>query len=237
MISMVVYSKEKKELKKIKSKLENLVPVLSDEKWHFYWLSELEEFTKQVEKLNGGDLLIVDITHPGALEALEQFRKTYTKGFLMLIASTDISPMSYMKPSIKAASLLLRPIDEENMQDVLKEFLIDFINQREAIDLSHTFKIEAKGEVHYIPYNDIYYFEARKRKLYLRTLNEEYQFLDTVDNLEKNLGEQFIRCHRSFIVNVRKIISIALVDNIITLTHDLVVPLSRGYKSNIKHLK
>lgn len=237
MISMVVYSKEKKELKKIKSTLEELAPILSGEKWHFYWINELGELTKQVGKLNGGDLLIIDITHSHALEALEQLRKTYSKAFLMLIASTDLSPMRYMKPSIKASSLLLRPISEESMQNVLKEFLIDFINQREASDLSHTFKIETKGEVHYIPYNDIYYFEARKRKLYLRTLSEEYQFVDTVDNLEQNLGEQFIRCHRSFIVNVRKIVSIALVDNIITLTNDLIVPLSRGYRSNIKHLK
>ena len=154
----------------------------------------------------------------------------------MLLADTSISPMSYMKPSIKATSLLLRPSSDENMQEVLKEFLIDFVEKHEGNDPEHVFKIETKREVQYIPYDKIFYFEARKRKLYVRTLSEEYPFIDTVDHLEEILGEQFIRCHRSFIVNTRKIVGISLSDQLINLTNELAVPLSRGYKSNVNKI-
>ncbi len=234
MISMVVYCEEDEEIKKIKKIIGDIIPLISEEKWDLRFYTTLEAFKRCMEKRNGIDLLIFDVTRRGAIDELARIRRTEKEAFLLIIANMAISPMTYMKPSIKATSLLLRPIEENHMNRVLKEFLVDFIERQEEHSGQHIFQIETKGEVQYIPYHKIYYFEARKRKLYLRTLSEEYAFANTVDNLQQTLGEQFIRCHRSFIVNSRKIVSIALADNMIKLTNELVVPLSRGYRGGIK---
>lgn len=234
MVSMVVYSEDSVEIKKMKKIIGDIIPIISEAKWNLRFCTTLDAFKSCMEKNSVSDLFIFDITGPDAMDELEMLRRTHKEAFLLIIANMDISPMSYMKPSIKATSLLLRPIEDEKMNKVLKEFLIDFIEKQEEHNPEHVFQIETKGEVQYIPYDKIYYFEARKRKLYLRTLSEEYAFVNTVDNLEQMLGEQFIRCHRSFIVNSRKIVSIALADNMIKLTNELVVPLSRGYRGNIK---
>lgn len=234
MISMVIYSEDSSENIKMKNIIENIIPIISEQKWNIKYCETLRSIERYLIVNKEISLLIFDITAPSAIGMLEQIRRKYIDTYLLIIANTDISPMMYMKPSIRATSLILRPIGLIEMQEVIKAFLIDFIEKYESEDKRHIFKIESKGEVKYIPYESIYYFEARKRKMYLRTLTEEYIFTSTVDSLEQLLGGQFIRCHRSFIVNTRKIVSIVLSENIIKLTNDVIVPLSRGYKSSVK---
>ena len=234
MISMVIYSEDSADNIKIKKIVEDVIPVISEQKWDIKYYETLRRVERYLLVNKEINLLIFDITAPKAIIMLEELRRRYEDTFLLIIADTNISPMMYMKPNIRATSLILRPIEQVEMKDVIKAFLIDFIEKHESEDKEHIFKIESKGEVKYIPYESIYYFEARKRKIYLRTLTEEYIFSSTVDSLEQMLGEQFIRCHRSFIVNSRKIVSIVLSENIIKLTNDIIVPLSRGYKSSVK---
>ena len=234
MISMVIYSEDSADNIKIKKIFEDVIHVISEQKWDIKYYETLRRVERYLLVNKEINLLIFDITAPKAIIMLEELRRRYEDTFLLIIADTNISPMMYMKPNIRATSLILRPIEQVEMQDVIKAFLIDFIEKHESEDKEHIFKIESKGEVKYIPYESIYYFEARKRKIYLRTLTEEYIFSSTVDSLEQMLGEQFIRCHRSFIVNSRKIVSIVLSENIIKLTNDIIVPLSRGYKSSVK---
>lgn len=236
MISMVVYSENGNEMIRIKKMLGNIIPLISEEKWDYCFLRDMDSVKECEEKIHYSDVIIFDITGSGALNELERIRQYQQEAVLMLLADTSISPMSYMKPSIKATSLLLNPSSDENMQEVLKEFLIDFVEKQEGNDPEHVFKIETKREVQYIAYDKIFYFEARKRKLYVRTLSEEYPFIDTMDHLEETLGDQFVRCHRSFIVNTRKIVGISLSDQLINLTNELAVPLSRGYRSNVNKI-
>ena len=82
-----------------------------------------------------------------------------------------------------------------------------------------------------IPFSQIYYFEARDKKLFVRTKNEEYAFYDTIESLARLLPEHFQRCHRSYIVNMEKIYRIVPSENYIELTEQIGVPVSRSYKS------
>jgi hypothetical protein len=40
---------------------------------------------------------------------------------MILIANSRISPVKYMRPSINAQSLLLKPLDSESVKEVLSE--------------------------------------------------------------------------------------------------------------------
>ena len=48
-----------------------------------------------------------------------------------------------------------------------------------------------------------------------------------------SLPEQFVRCHRGFIVNRKKIKTISYSQKLIFLNNDMLVPLSRGYKNSL----
>ena len=83
-------------------------------------------------------------------------------------------------------------------------------------------------------YDRINYFESANKRISLNADGESYFFYDTIDNLAQTLPEGFIRCHRSFIVYSQKVKKVCLSENILYLQNNDIVPMSRGYKANLK---
>ena len=46
------------------------------------------------------------------------------------------------------------------------------------------------------------YVESRKRKVDIHTLGEEYTVYATMKSMEEQLGQEFYRCHRGYLVNL-----------------------------------
>lgn len=236
MISMLLYDRMEKELYRLREAVKNQAAYLGDEYWNIMsagtW-QDVEEYEKMLDMLNTA---CMDITGKGDIAHVEALRQKYEEMFLLLIADVNVSPMSYVRPQIMAASLLIRPFDEKEIERVVKEFLQAYLNQREKRQGWDNFVIESKdGRIH-IPYDKIYYLEAREKKLYVLTDREEYGFYGTMDKIEGELPAYFMRCHRSFIVNTRKIEKVMLSQNMILLSEDRDVPLSRSYKAALKEL-
>ena len=82
----------------------------------------------------------------------------------------------------------------------------------------------------FIPYSQIFYFEAREKKVFLRTLYKEYGFYSTIEELAKGLPDYFLRSHRSFIVNRNTVENMK--GNEVFLRQGFTIPLSRSYKSD-----
>jgi DNA-binding LytR/AlgR family response regulator len=157
----------------------------------------------------------------------------------MLLADTSISPMKYMRPDIRADSLLLKPWTKQQARSVLKSFLKSYITFAAEEDDTHenSYAVETKDGTTHIPYEQIYFFEAKQKKVYVCIGKEAYGFYGTIDKLIDELPDNFIRCHRGFIVNKNKIDKVALSQNIIYLDDGFDVPLSRSYKSLFKGMK
>ena len=81
-----------------------------------------------------------------------------------------------------------------------------------------------------------HYFESREKKIYINTGSAEFSFYDTLDHLEESLPDDFLRCHRSFIVARRYVRTILLSQNTIVLEDGSAIPLSRTYKAVFKVL-
>jgi DNA-binding LytR/AlgR family response regulator len=141
--------------------------------------------------------------------------------------------MEYLRPGIMASSLLLRPWNEKQAQEVLRELVQCLVKERGGTS-GQSYVIESREGTISIPYDNIYFFEAREKKIFVCTGKEEFGFYNTIDKLQEELPEQFIRCHRAFIVNSEKIRKIMLSRNIIFLSDDFDVPLSRSYKAVLK---
>lgn len=234
MISMLIYDRMQKELQKLQEAARYQAAHLSDEYWNILVAQTFQEALEQEGKTTILDTACMDITGVEGIAYAEEMRKKYKEMFLLLIADTSISPMSYVKPGIMASSLLLRPCEEKEIDRVMREFLEAYLERFETGEKN--FVVESKtGKIH-IPFDKIYYFEAREKKLYIQTDREEYGFYGTMDKLEEDLPPHFVRCHRSFIVNSRKIEKILFSQNMIYLSEDRDVPLSRSYKAALKEL-
>ena len=128
----------------------------------------------------------------------------------------------------------MRPLKRENTQEAFHDFLSAHLCDEQDNEGVKSFLVESKSGKTHIPFRDIYYFEAREKKVFVRTYNEEYGFYDTLEKLESRMPEGFARCHRSFVVNTGKIRKIMLSKNCIELADGFEVPLSRNYKQEFK---
>ncbi len=85
-----------------------------------------------------------------------------------------------------------------------------------------------------VPYGQISYFEAREKKIFVRAGRREFGFYDTMDHLCEVLPEEFIRCHRSFIINRNKIEKVVLSQSTVVMEEGLMVPISRSYRTRMR---
>ena len=188
----------------------------------------LEEFLKDKGLV---DFICIDVTIRQGIYYAELMREHYPEAAIVLVADLTMSPVTYMKPSIMAAALLLKPLAVEpirNTMDQLFEYFVDEITEEDV------FVVETKEDRQRIRYSSILYFEARAKKIYVCTADSEYGFYDTMEQLEKRLSDTFLRCHRSYIVNRQYIKKVMISRGIIMLQDNIEIPLSRSYKGVLK---
>lgn len=195
----------------------------------------VKQFEKLLELGNDLDVVYMDVTRDKAIEVTEQMRQENKEAVLMIIADETVSPMEYLKPSVQAASLLLRPFKEQQAKDVVEKTWDWYGEKTSAEDAFLSLEIDHDRVT--IPYGQILYFESNQKKIYVNLQNEKYCISDTLERLEKCLPAYFIRSHRSYIVNKRNIRHISLSKGEIVLKHDIFVPISRSYKPMIKEIK
>lgn len=235
MISLFTLISKKEELKLLEPILHELAAKLTEEYWdmHFFTsYSDVREYLRTEPLIDFG---CYDLMAEGASEGLPIFRKAYQNMGLVLVVDDSVSPLSYLKPGIRPDSLLIRPLKEEKVKETLEEFIRSGLEQKRGADGEENFVIETKEGRTFIPYNQIYYLEAREKKIFVRTLNEEYGFYASLEELAEKMPENFMRCHRSFIVNGGRIFKVAGASNMIILERGFEVPLSRSYKPEFRN--
>lgn len=62
-----------------------------------------------------------------------------------------------------------------------------------------------RGKIRKLAFDDIIYFESDKRIVTIHLTDGEEQCYEKLDNLESRLPGSFLRCHKSFLVNMDKI--------------------------------
>lgn len=229
------YSSRKRELKEVLQEIRANAAKSSEEDWEIKGYNSIGDFVEYIKSRELLNLACIDVSNDASVSVAEWIRKNNSDTTIMIFAGTEVSPVKYMKPSIMAASLLLYPFSHEQLEKTVYD-LFRYMRSRTADNQEDTFVIKTKDARQHIPCEKIFYFEARNKKIYLNTSQREYGFYDTIDSLVEQLPSYFVRCHRGFLINKRKIKNVSLSQNIIELENDIVVPLSKSYKSVVKEI-
>ena len=235
MINVVAYDRRAAERDAIRSSLWKKIERLPDQDMEFREAENTAELHSVLEEQADPDLLYYEFLKGQTISELRSLRKQCEDSLLMLITDTTVSPLEYLKPGIAPDSLLLRPYTREMLSEINGEFVQTYLDRTEEDD-GEKFMVETKSGKIFISFSKIFYFEARDKRLFVRTADEEYPFYGTIDALGPALPSGFRRCHRSYIINVGKISRVAYADNEIEMGDGMFVPVSRRYKKEFREI-
>ena len=233
MVSMILYDTEYNECALLKETIKESIAESIDTETELFLCQEYTTFMATLEAKPIEDIGYIDIMGYKGIEAAVKFRKKYSRAHIVLIADSRLSPLSYIRPDIMASSLILRPINHEEIGDSIRAFLRNYFERIHDTD-NESYLLETKGNITRLPYGAIDYIEAREKKIFIRMGETEYAEYTTLESAMEKLPDYFIRCHRSYAVNMKKVSSISNSENIIILNNGLTVPVSRGCKCSVK---
>ena len=166
------------------------------------------------------------------LQVARDVRKSGEMTFILLISdrTQDISPL--FRPKIRPGGVLFRPVQNSQIRDILEEIASEL--DRLGNNDDDIFVFKADGATRRIPMRDILFFEASSKKVLLHTSGREISYYHSIDDLASSLPQYFIRCHRSFIVNTRKIVELRWSEMEIGLTGGERIPFSRSCRGAVK---
>lgn len=234
MQNIINYSADTQTLTVLDKEQREAVAYISDADWSILCAKTYVQYSRLVQTTDVVEIGVIDVTSPNAIAAAEEFRKADPDAVLVIVSDMSISPVTYIKPSIMASALIIKPIESTGIARLRDAMRIKLIQSDSRRDTEQRFCMETKQGKHFFSYNKIVYFEAREKRVFLNTAQNEYAFYSTLDDLESELPSTFVRCHRGFIINSAKIERISFGEGLIYMNDGIVVPMSRNNKSKIK---
>ena len=147
------------------------------------------------------DLVLLDINMP-QMSGLELgYELRYQQKDLAIIFQTAYSEHALKAFDIGAVGYLVKPFSMEQLKDSITR-----IKQETQTD--KTLRLMSKnGENYYLlKPEDIYYIRADLSEVILRSMKGFSYYAHKISDLEKHLeGHDFIRIHRSYLININKI--------------------------------
>lgn len=163
---------------------------------------EGEHLVKEVENGNYFDIIFLDIEMgcDNGITVARKIRETDKNVLINYVTSHE----SYMRESfsVRPFRFLVKPVEEEQMIDCFKAAFEEISNADSYFRYSYQ-RLNCK-----IPIRDILYFESRKRKVYIVTEKETFEFYGKLNEIEECLRASkgiFFRIHQSFLINYKYI--------------------------------
>ncbi len=239
MNAVVIYSRSKAESGMLHDAFRAIAGFREQDAWTVRRAATREELLQAVTDGAIAQICFADITGVSGLPIAEFVRRLFESAQLVLVVDSATPPTSYIRPGILPAGLLFKPLSLEAVRTLMQELLRIVRTRRQTeVFQDAAISVTSHGSTYRIPLREVLYFEARNKKLYLYTQNAEIEFYDTLERLQNHLPKEFLRCHKSFVVNTAAIEEITLAQNRITLCGGRIeLPISRSYKAAVKEAK
>jgi len=185
--------------------------------------NEILEYIKD----NTVDVLILDInlnSNISGCDIAEIVRKKNKDVYIIFFtAHMEYVLLAY---KYKTFDYLVKPITSEKLEATVLRLVED-------IKISHTHFLKFNNTV--IKQDEINYIKKDGMKLILCTPSKNYEVYSSFSKIENCLPDNFVRCHKSYIINVNNITHFATKDNVVSFEHN--APCSIGAKYKNKFLE
>jgi DNA-binding LytR/AlgR family response regulator len=204
-------------------------------------LNVVEVFSNAIEAIkylnqNKTDLIFLDIHMPD-FNGFDFIRTLKDPPYIILTtADAEFAIQAFEYDCI--VDYIVKPIEPERfkksiqkVEGKLNEKVTAATTNKEKQQTGDDFYININKRLIKIDIQSIYLVEAKGDYIYLKTDNKNYTVHSTLKKIEEKLPDHmFLKIHRSYIININKIIDIE--DNSVLIEKD-VVPVSRSNRPEL----
>ena len=152
------------------------------------------------------DLLFLDIELNAAgldgMALARQVREGNSAAQPVIIFVTGYERYVFDAFDVGAFQYLLKPVDEEKFAQVFARAVEQIEVGRVRPQLSHALTLQSAGTSRTVPLDNIYYIESSNHKVVLCLKDGAFSCYAKIRDLEAELGDQFFRVHKGYLVNL-----------------------------------
>lgn len=223
MLNFIICDDNLNILDKLKTMLENIFTKNNFEATVSYTSDNIDDILSYVDD-NKVDVLMLDINlkcGKTGLELAEAVRKKNKDVYL--IFTTGHLEYAMVAYKFKTFDYLAKPITYDRLEDTVKKLFEDINGLPKKY-----IKIDNKNTI--IDESQIHYIKRDGMKLIFHTSSRDYDTYSSFAKIEDKLPENFVRCHKSFIINLNNVTNMDPVTSTIYLKDNSYCSIGPKYK-------
>lgn len=175
------------------------------------------------------DVIYGDFT---GIEIARKIRKQRKKVFIVFVTAHIELLYMLVNQNIMPSGFIGKPTDENDIRKAVLSVL-DYYNTDSENNLN-SINISTGSTVYKILCDEIIYIEALNKKINIYTDKQRISCYNSLSALSSELGENFLRCHNSYIINKQKVKSVHFSEQYIEMENGSKVSISRTYKTEVR---
>ncbi len=176
------------------------------------------------------DVLLLDINLKSNISGLALAKKVReTNKDCYIIFTTGHLEYAIVAYKLKTFDYLPKPITAERLEDTILRLFEDMAGGKKKY-----IKIDNKNTM--IDENEIQYIKRDGMKLVFHTENKDYDAYTSFNKIQDELPSNFVRCHKSFVANVNKIVNVEPVTNTIFFANNSSCDIGPKYKNSLMEI-
>lgn len=182
--------------------------------------------------------LDVDLKHEkyNGFTLAKEIRNSDTRGFLIFVTTHEELMADTFKYRLEALNYLYKDVPDK-LNPQLKECLLEIqhLLTRETPSPQSYFTVKVADSVYQIPMEDLLFLETiGDHRVILHTETRQLEFRGEMKKIQQELPEEFVKIHRSYLVQKGKISQINYSDNTVVMKGGSVCLMSRAGRKLLK---
>ena len=194
-------------------------------------------------KVDGLYFLDVDLNSDiDGIRLAEKIREYDPRGFIVFITAHGEALHLTFKYKVEALDFIVKDRDnlEERICECIRSAKSKYNAKPEGPAKNSKFVFKrSNGSLLSLHTSNILYFETsslRSHRVIVYSGNAVYDFYGSLNDIERTIDESFYRCHKSFIINLKKVVEVNDDKSTLLLENGATCPISMRKLSKLKSL-